>query len=52
MSISEDLDYFDSDRERAIPVRLWCPQGQSRAWILFSVGFGGDRNGYAYLAKG
>lgn len=51
MFISEDLDYFDSDRERAIPVRLWRPQGQSRAWILFSVGFGGDRNGYAYLAK-
>ncbi len=51
MFTSDDLDLFDSARDRSIPVRLWQPSDAARAWVLFSVGFGGDRNGYGYLAK-
>jgi predicted dienelactone hydrolase len=32
-------------------VRLWLPEGSPRGWVLFSVGFGGERSGYAYLGR-
>jgi predicted dienelactone hydrolase len=48
---SEDIDLFDGTRERRVPVRLWLPSTAVRAWALFSVGFGGDRSGYAYLGR-
>lgn len=47
----QDLDLHDAGRDRSIPVRLWRPRGAVRAWVLFSVGFGGDRDGYAYLGR-
>lgn len=46
-----DLDLFDEARARSIPIRLWLPERTVRAWLLFSTGFGGDRSGYAYLAR-
>lgn len=51
MFTSQDLELSDNSRGRPIPVRLWEPTGTARGWVLFSVGFGGDRDGYGYLAK-
>lgn len=51
MWTSQDLDSQDLARNRAVPLRLWRPEGVARAWVVFSVGFGGERGGYAYLAK-
>lgn len=51
MWTSQDLEGLDLARDRVIPLRLWRPEGAARGWIVFSVGFGGERNGYAYLAK-
>lgn len=48
---SQDIDLVDAARNRAVPVRLWQPESSARAWILFSVGFGGQRSGYAYLGR-
>ena len=48
----ELLDLYDRERARAVPVaRYQPPPGRERAWMLFSVGFGGGREGYAYLAR-
>ncbi len=51
MWTSQDLDCQDFTRDRAVPLRLWRPEGAARGWVVFSVGFGGERDGYAYLAK-
>jgi len=45
------LDLHDSKRDRAVPVARYAPSGEPRASILFSVGFGGGREGYAYLGR-
>lgn len=47
----QDFDLFDAARQRAIPTRYYPSVGGSRGWILFSVGFGGERSGYAYLGR-
>lgn len=47
----EILDLFDTSRQRAIPVGLYPYQGEFLGWLFFSVGFGGGRAGYAYLAR-
>mgnify|MGYP000957085511 CR=1 FL=1 len=46
-----NLDLFDEARQRAVPVTLYEARGVSLGWILFSVGFGGTREGYAYLGR-
>ena len=51
MANNQDIDLFDPQRQRPIPVRLWFPDGAPRAWVIFSVGFGGERSGYAYLGR-
>lgn len=53
MSVSqfEDLVLYDAARERAVPVRLWSPAAPPWGWLLFSVGFGGEHSGYAYLGR-
>ena len=51
MFTSQDFDLSDDSRSRPIPVRLWEPTETARGWVLFSVGFGGDKEGYGYLAK-
>lgn len=48
-----DLDWFDSARQRAVPVRVYLPAGnessQSLPLVVFSHGIGGSRLGYSYL---
>ena len=44
------LDLHDEARARPIPV-AFDPADESAPWLLFSVGFGGGRGGYAYLAR-
>jgi predicted dienelactone hydrolase len=51
MPTYQDIDLIGASQRRRIPVRLWLPDGSTRAWLLFSVGFGGDRTGYAYLGR-
>lgn len=51
MPTYQDIDLIRASQGRRIPVRLWLPDGSTRAWLLFSVGFGGDRTGYAYLGR-
>ena len=50
-----DLDWHDSARNRAVPVRLYLPDGASAAHpvplVVFSHGIGGSRNGYSYLGR-
>lgn len=50
-----DLDWFDIARQRAVPVRLYLPQGASAEQpvplIVFSHGIGGSRRGYSYLGQ-
>lgn len=50
-----DLDWYDSQRKRAVPVRLYLPKNTaspsaSVPLVVFSHGMGGSRNGYSYLA--
>lgn len=47
----EKVEFFDSERNRRVPVCLYRPLDITRALILFSVGYGGTRDGYAYLAR-
>ena len=48
-----DVDWFDSARQRAVPVRVYLPAGselsQSLPLVVFSHGIGGSRMGYSYL---
>ena len=50
-----DLDWFDDDRERPVPIRLYQPRTCSFATpaplIIFSHGIGGSRLGYSYLGS-
>ncbi len=45
------LDLHDSQRGRLVPVARYRPAGAPRASVVFSVGFGGGRDGYAYLGR-
>ena len=48
-----DADWFDPVRRRAVPVRLYWPQGVAAdarvPLVVFSHGLGGSRRGYSYL---
>jgi Platelet-activating factor acetylhydrolase, isoform II len=50
-----DLDWFDDERERPVPIRLYQPIASSSAapapLIIFSHGIGGSRLGYSYLGS-
>jgi len=47
-----DFDWFDETRQRAVPVRLYWPEGaQPVPLVVFSHGIGGSRLGYAYLGE-
>lgn len=54
---SEDLDWQDAKRERAVPARLYWPAAKSERadaavpLIVFSHGIGGSRRGYSYLGS-
>ena len=50
---TQDLDWVDAGRQRAVPVRLYWPAkvaaGAKLPLIIFSHGIGGSRQGYSYL---
>ena len=50
-----DLDWFDDERGRPVPIRLYQPSASSSAapapLIIFSHGIGGSRLGYSYLGS-
>ncbi len=51
---TEDLDWQDGARQRAVPARLYWPSNASSQaaavpLIVFSHGIGGSRRGYSYL---
>ena len=50
-----DHDWVDSERGRAVPVRLYWPARASADWtvplVVFSHGIGGSRFGYSYLGR-
>ena len=49
---AHDLDWFDASRQRAVPVRLYWPEGAQRVpLVVFSHGIGGSRQGYSYLGE-
>ncbi|MEW6279943.1 MAG: hypothetical protein AB1758_15040 [Candidatus Eremiobacterota bacterium] len=47
----ELLDTRDAERDRAVPVALYRAQSDPSPLVLFSPGYGGNRDGYAYLAR-
>ncbi len=51
----QDFDWHDASRGRAVPVRIYWPDGAAPAagWpvIVFSHGMGGTRRGYSYLGR-
>jgi predicted dienelactone hydrolase len=49
---TRDLDWFDETRQRAVPVRLYWPEGAKPVpLVVFSHGIGGSRLGYSYLGE-
>jgi dienelactone hydrolase len=47
-----DLDWLDEARQRAVPVRLYWPEGSKPVpLVVFSHGIGGSRRGYSYLGE-
>lgn len=50
----KDLEWWDAQRQRAVPVRLYAPaedRGQAHPLVVFSHGIGGSRAGYSYLGR-
>jgi predicted dienelactone hydrolase len=49
----QDLDWHDTSRQRAVPVRLYWPVQASGPvpLVVFSHGIGGSRHGYSYLGQ-
>jgi predicted dienelactone hydrolase len=51
--LTHDFDWFDTARDRAVPVRLYLPArtapAQALPLVVFSHGMGGSRRGYSYL---
>lgn len=50
---SDELEWFDQSRQRAVPALYYAPKRSSspRPLIVFSHGLGGSRDRYAYLGK-
>lgn len=53
--VTHDFDWFDTARNRAVPVRLYLPAqtapAQTLPLVMFSHGMGGSRRGYSYLGS-
>lgn len=51
--VTHDFDWFDTARNRPVPVRLYLPAytspAQTLPLVVFSHGMGGSRRGYSYL---
>jgi len=49
---THDLDWIDESRQRAVPVRLYWPEGSKPVpLVVVSHGIGGSRLGYSYLGQ-
>jgi predicted dienelactone hydrolase len=48
-----DVDWFDAQRNRAVPARIYAPADAAGAMpaIIFSHGLGNSRFGYSYLGR-
>jgi dienelactone hydrolase len=51
----QEFDWFDTTRQRLVPVRLYLPADasvvQPLPLVVFSHGIGGTRRGYSYLGR-
>lgn len=49
------FDWFDNQRQRRVPAKLYLPAGKTAAGsvplVVFSHGIGGSRDGYRYLGQ-
>jgi predicted dienelactone hydrolase len=54
VNAQDSITLHDSARNRDIPIKVYAPSGGARSLplIVFSHGFGGNRDDYAYLGKG
>ncbi len=54
VNAQDSITLHDSARNRDIPIKVYSPSGGARSLplIVFSHGFGGSRDDYAYLGKG
>lgn len=52
---ANDFDWFDSQRQRRVPAKLYLPTAKaalgSVPLVVFSHGIGGSRDGYSYLGR-
>jgi predicted dienelactone hydrolase len=49
---THEFEWLDESRQRAVPVRLYWPEGaQTAPLVVFSHGIGGSRRGYSYLGE-
>jgi dienelactone hydrolase len=52
---TQNLDWFDAQRQRRVPAKLYLPTGTatpgSLPLVVFSHGIGGSREGYSYLGR-
>lgn len=52
---TQNLDWFDSQRQRPVPAKLYLPANRAEAGalplVVFSHGIGGSRDGYSYLGQ-
>jgi predicted dienelactone hydrolase len=52
---AQSLDWFDSQRQRQVPAKLYLPSTEmaigSVPLVVFSHGIGGSRDGYSYLGR-
>lgn len=52
---ANDFDWFDSQRQRRVPAKLYLPAAKavvgSVPLVVFSHGIGGSRDGYSYLGQ-
>jgi len=46
-----DFELLHDDNSRRVPVRAYKQTSDPQGWIIFSVGYGGDRTGYSFMAK-
>jgi len=49
----DSITLHDAARNRGVPLKIYYPVGQhSEPLLIFSHGFGGNKDGYRYLAEG
>jgi predicted dienelactone hydrolase len=52
---AQNLDWFDTQRQRRVPAKLYLPAGTALQGpvplVVFSHGIGGSREGYSYLGR-